>query len=439
LSKGLEGSIDTKSTESYFVLNKLTNNQEYTINVVALSGETESARSNSIKVTPIIGGVSAIEILGDPSAVPSSDSVTITWNTTLSGTSVVEYGPTSDFKGEISSGVEKTRRHSITISSLTPCAGYWYKVVSYDENSNLAESQGGEFKTTGCKGDSNIVTYEVAKVTRETGATVTVTNDRGSINVSAPANLKSSLDAVAIEALKLEKELVKTEVSTPNSKQWIGNAYSLKAFQDEKSEVSGNFDSPVEVTISYVDEDVSGIDLSTLNIYHYEDGTGWRPLNNCVVNTSSKEVTCETSSFSIFGLFGSEQVSGGSAPQEESVSSGTQSSGYTPIKTVTSEKPQPSTQTETITEKTKFDKNLSYGERNPDVKKLQVFLNSAGFAVSQSGAGSSGFETEFFGPLTYKALVKFQEFYQKEILAPFGLTKGTGFFGEKTRELINSL
>jgi hypothetical protein len=35
--------------------------------------------------------------------------------------------------------------------------------------------------------------------------------------------------------------------------------------------------------------------------------------------------------------------------------------------------------------------------------------------------------------------VKFQEFYQKEILAPFGLTKGTGFFGEKTRELINSL
>jgi peptidoglycan hydrolase-like protein with peptidoglycan-binding domain len=85
-----------------------------------------------------------------------------------------------------------------------------------------------------------------------------------------------------------------------------------------------------------------------------------------------------------------------------------------------------------------FSKNFNLGSRDTDVKKLQQYLNSHGFPVSSSGFGSRGQETTYFGEKTKAALVKFQEAYADFILKPYGLTKGTGFFGVKTREYINA-
>jgi peptidoglycan hydrolase-like protein with peptidoglycan-binding domain len=62
---------------------------------------------------------------------------------------------------------------------------------------------------------------------------------------------------------------------------------------------------------------------------------------------------------------------------------------------------------------------------NPDVLQLQKYLNAQGFFVAQSGAGSIGKETNYFGLLTYKALIKFQEAHASDILTPTGLKKGT--------------
>ena len=84
-------------------------------------------------------------------------------------------------------------------------------------------------------------------------------------------------------------------------------------------------------------------------------------------------------------------------------------------------------------------KNISQGEKSDEVKTLQMFLNNSGFTLALSGPGSKGNETNFFGPLTVNALIKFQEFYKNEILVPLNLTSGTGYFGQKTREFINSL
>jgi Putative peptidoglycan binding domain len=74
-----------------------------------------------------------------------------------------------------------------------------------------------------------------------------------------------------------------------------------------------------------------------------------------------------------------------------------------------------------------FTHNLSYRMVDPDVLKLQHFLNTHGLPVAQTGAGSRGQETTLFGIKTYQALKKFQQAH--------GLPS-TGFLGPLTRALM---
>ena len=76
-----------------------------------------------------------------------------------------------------------------------------------------------------------------------------------------------------------------------------------------------------------------------------------------------------------------------------------------------------------------FKHNLKLGMTVSDIKELQKYLNTNSFLVAQTGAGSIGHETNYFGGLTKKAVIKFQ-------LAN-GL-EGDGIVGPKTREYINS-
>ena len=68
-------------------------------------------------------------------------------------------------------------------------------------------------------------------------------------------------------------------------------------------------------------------------------------------------------------------------------------------------------------------------DRGADIRSLQEFFNTHGFLIAQSGPGSSGNETSFFGLATFQALKDFQ--------AAHGLPS-TGFFGPLTRAAINS-
>lgn len=75
-----------------------------------------------------------------------------------------------------------------------------------------------------------------------------------------------------------------------------------------------------------------------------------------------------------------------------------------------------------------FNSDRRWGDQGEDIVELQRFLNDHGFILTDIGPGSPGNETEFFGPYTHAALVKFQLANNLD---------GSGFFGPQTREIIN--
>lgn len=79
--------------------------------------------------------------------------------------------------------------------------------------------------------------------------------------------------------------------------------------------------------------------------------------------------------------------------------------------------------------KFKFNKNLKFGDKNNDVLELQKYLNNNGFVISKSGFGSKGNETNYFGPATRSALIKFQK--------ANNIKPALGYFGLYTRNFIN--
>lgn len=72
-----------------------------------------------------------------------------------------------------------------------------------------------------------------------------------------------------------------------------------------------------------------------------------------------------------------------------------------------------------------FTRDLTIGVTGDDVKCLQQYLNSKGFTVSATGAGSVGNESTYFGAKTAAAAGKWQ--------AANGVTPSVGYFGAKSR------
>jgi uncharacterized repeat protein (TIGR02543 family) len=84
-----------------------------------------------------------------------------------------------------------------------------------------------------------------------------------------------------------------------------------------------------------------------------------------------------------------------------------------------------------------FGTNLTPGMQHDDVRGVQAFLNTRGYVVSQSGPGSMGEETTYYGPGTKRAVKAYQEANADTILVPNGLSEGTGLLLGSTRMAMN--
>ena len=78
-----------------------------------------------------------------------------------------------------------------------------------------------------------------------------------------------------------------------------------------------------------------------------------------------------------------------------------------------------------------FKDNLKITKEGSEVSALQTALFQEGLYEEKI--------TGEFNQYTFSSLVKFQEKYKKEVLTPYRLLKGTGFFGKSTRLKINKL
>ncbi len=76
-------------------------------------------------------------------------------------------------------------------------------------------------------------------------------------------------------------------------------------------------------------------------------------------------------------------------------------------------------------------RNLSLGMTGDDVRALQKFLNANGYTVSNSGVGSVGFESAYFGGATQAAVIKFQ--------IARNITPTVGYVGAITRASLSTL
>lgn len=76
-------------------------------------------------------------------------------------------------------------------------------------------------------------------------------------------------------------------------------------------------------------------------------------------------------------------------------------------------------------------RDLTVGAKGDDVKALQKYLNSAGYKIAASGAGSPGKESTYFGSLTKAAVAAWQKAVK--------LSPAAGYFGAKSRAYLASV
>lgn len=80
-----------------------------------------------------------------------------------------------------------------------------------------------------------------------------------------------------------------------------------------------------------------------------------------------------------------------------------------------------------------FTQNLTFGSKGKEVEMLQQCF------AKDKNIYPDGTINGVFGQKTKEAVIKFQEKYANEVLAPSGITKGTGDVKAKTREKLNAV
>lgn len=195
---------------------------------------------------------------------------------------------------------------------------YHYQTQSTDVYTNTGTGTDKTFTTTGCTGSAAVNTESSSgQIATDTGGTATLTNSGETVTLTIPAGYSETASYFQIK--QLDKTSVLSAASVPAGYLTIGNmVYDFKALGGVSTSIS-NFSQEITILMTYTDSNASGMDESSFLIYRW-DGSLWNRLSGCSVDISAKTVTCATTSFSTFALFG-QQLSSGSSSQSLTTSS----------------------------------------------------------------------------------------------------------------------
>ena len=277
----------------------------------AVSVPTADQRDFIRESTPDIGSFEFLSapddttdpVISDISSTPTSTTAVITWTTDEATSSQIIYDPnqirsTASDVSNVDTGVTS---HEITLSDLVSCTKYYYVVTSTDSSGNTALSAENTFITTGCAGNASVGTINETTAIPEYGGTINQSGDDFTFAMTIPESF--SEDPADFQIKSLDSATVISALSSPTNYNKIGdNIFDIKALDTPSSTVS-EFDSDVEITITYDEEDIAGLQESTLKL-HRNDDDEWFELADCVVDPDANSVTCSTNNFSVVGLFG---------------------------------------------------------------------------------------------------------------------------------------
>lgn len=434
-NEGINGLIDDVRIYNY----ALTSTQVG--NLAAGSNNPDSAPDST---APVISAVASST---------SSTGATVTWTTDEAASTKVVYSVDNTFASSTTETDTSTRvtSHSKAVSNLSACTTYSYKVVSADAAGNYATSSAYTLNTSGCVAGVTPTSATSTVVTVSGAATSTATNSLRSFSVASPANFTATSSSVVIQIKGLPSSSVLDSIGKPSNSltSAASIAFDVKALINNTTELD-SFDLPVTVSYTYTDSDISGLDESSLVMYHYRNST-WSALNSCSVNTGTNTITCSAPHFSVFAIFGNPPASSSGGSNTVAASaipwcSGPQAPGWQAhLPDGGCGKKDQNTHAPLNTAPVKvcswfpFGRVLTQGMKGEDVRALQKLLNCLGFEVAKTGPGSPGNETDQFMSRTKNAVMNFQKTYSTEVLQPLNLSKATGIFGDYSKRKAQAL
>lgn len=368
-------------------------------------------------------------------ASAATSTATVTWDTNEAASTRLWYSADTSYASSTSEANTGTRvtSHNRSLSGLVSCTLYSYTAVSRDATGNAATSSPGTFLTTGCSGGVAPTTSTTTAVSTNTTATSTLTESGRTLEVGTPANFTATSSSVVIQIKSMDAVGVLASIGMPASVETAASiVFDVKAIINNVTELD-SFDIPVTITYEYTDEDIAGLDESSLSLHHYSAGV-WSELDSCVVDTAQNRITCEAPHFSIFGIFGTPTVTstGSSGTRGGSITERVRNlraiGNTAAADTLTAQWqhlfPQ-TAQASTVQTSSVGVRDLELAMEGDDVRALQVLLNANGFPLTTGGVGAPGSETNYFGTLTQNALMRYQ--------SANGVMPAIGYFGPITR------
>ena len=293
--------VSTATTASMTNLAESTNYdfRVSTLNSNGAGNATSTSASTGDGTSPTISSVLS---------TTTDSTATITWTTNEAASSIVDLGFSTSYASSTQEADTDSRvtSHTVNLSNLLSCTLYHYRVKSKDAALNLATSADNNFTTLGCTGDATVEETINETVATSTGATINLDTGTANITLDIPAGFDEDGEQdVEFQVNQLNADEIIVSLGAPTNLEVLGgHVYDFSAFIDLETTLD-TFDQALTLTINYTDAEVSGLEETSLSMYYW-NGTAWEELTDCTVDATANTLTCTTTHFSTFAVFGEE-------------------------------------------------------------------------------------------------------------------------------------